>query len=767
LKQSDVKLMKTYRITINGIVQGVGFRPFVANIAKKSTVLGSVRNSSGTVIVLAQAQENRMDNFLYRIRNESPSGSQISIISVAEQEMIEFKDFTIIKSEEAIFDEIILPPDMAVCDKCIEELFDKNNTRFRYPFISCVSCGPRYSIIKAVPFDRERTTMDRYELCSACLEEYGIDSRRCFSQTISCHNCGPQLILNSFGQVNTNSQGKANTNSQGEEALKEAFDILKKGGILAVKGIGGYNYICNTTSKNAVKNLRLLKARENKPFAIMFSDVDEVRKYCVVSKEEEYLLLSTERPIVLLERKEIFFEHNICKESRYIGAFLPYTPLHYLLLNEFKSLVVTSANISDLPIIIDDIEMFKISSEYLSGILYNTREIMTPLDDSVSRVVLSSTQLIRRSRGYVPLPITLLNETNQTSILAVGGDLKSAFCLLKNDKAYMSQYFGDMQNLEISEAFSKTYEHMTKLFNIQPQVVVVDKHPSYSSKGFGKALGLKLVEVQHHVAHIYSVMAENALNKVIGIAFDGTGFGDDGAIWGGEFFVMNEGSYKRRGHLDYMKICGGDLAAKDGLLLKCCYLYAMGKEDQITDDRFPTIKAAIDHNINTQLSSSMGRLFDVVSSILDIKSYNSYEGECAILLENCAFDAIKSKEKPYDLSFDISKTHDSINVSFINLLKEIMNAKKHNVNSNRLSLGFHNAVSTMILDVCKLIRDESNMNIVALSGGVFANKILLEKSVELLKANRFEVYFNKAVPTNDSGIALGQAFYALKYLKNT
>ena len=760
MKPNDIKLMKTNRITINGIVQGVGFRPFVANLAKRLAILGTVRNSSGTVIILAQSRENVIDIFLHQIKNKSPIGSLISNISVKEQEMTEFIDFSIVESEEAIFDEIIIPPDMAVCDKCRDELFDKNNIRYQYPFISCVSCGARYSIIKAVPYDRERTTMDSFKMCPGCLDEYETDSRRCYAQTISCHNCGPQLLLDYY-------DGQANIKLHQEAALKKSITILNNSGILALKSIGGYSYICKMTSKDAVKKLRLLKARDNKPFAIMFSDIDELKNYCIVSKEEESLLLSMEHPIVLLERKEIFLDYNICKESRYIGAFLPYTPLHYLLLNEFTSLIVTSANISEMPIIIEDNEMLKVNSEYLSGILYNTREIITPLDDSVTRVILSSTQLIRRSRGYVPLPITLTNIKNQISILAVGGDLKSAFCLLKNDKAYMSQYFGDLQSLETSKVFSKTYEHMTKLFHIQPQVVVVDKHPGYHSKAFGEEIGFKLIEVQHHIAHIYSVMAEHALSDTIGIAFDGTGFGDDGAIWGGEFFVIHESNYKRVGHLDYMKLCGGDLAAKDGLLLECCYLYAIGYQDQISDDRFVTIKAALDYNINTQLSSSMGRLFDVVCSILEIRSYNSFEGECAILLENCAFDAIKSKEKFYPLSFDVIKTQDSIKVSFINLLKEIIDAKSNDVNRNSLALGFHYAISNMILEVCRLIRAENNMNVVALSGGVFANKILLEKSYEILQADDFHVYFNKAVPTNDSGIALGQIFYALKCLNNT
>ena len=746
--------MKTVKIAINGIVQGVGFRPFIARLAQKLNILGCVRNSSGTVIVVAMAEDDALNDFVRLIKTENPVGSFISDISINELDMGNFSDFTIIQSEENRSDEIILPADIAVCDDCLSELFDKSNPRFRYPFISCVSCGARYSIIKAVPYDRERTTMDCFDMCDFCAKEYRDDARRCYAQTISCNNCGPQLLLNFY-------DGQFNLTIKGETAFQKAVDIIRWGRILAVKSIGGYNYVCRADCEKAVKDLRLLKGRENKAFAVMFADIYEVNKYCFVSKEEESLLKSAERPIVLLERRNVSFSDEVCRGSRFIGAFLPYTPLHHLLLKEFSSLVITSANTSDLPIIFDDDEMLEVKSEFLCGVLYNEREIVTPLDDSVARVVCSDTQLIRRSRGYVPLPIELKTE-NKINILAVGGDLKASFCLLKNDKAYMSQYFGDLQSFEVNETYSKAYRHMSRLFNIEPDVVVVDKHPNYNSRAFGESLGLEVIEVQHHFAHICSVMAENALDDVIGVAFDGTGYGDDGAIWGGEFFVVNGCSYKRAGHIDYVKLCGGDLAAKDASMAECCYLYAIGYGEMISDKRFTTIKSAIDNNVNTNLTSSMGRLFDVISSILGVKSFNNYEGECAILLENCAYNAINAGSSAYPLSFDITENDDSISISINNLIKEIIDAKGRNVCVDELALGFHYAVADMIFKACSLIREKDLISKVALSGGVFSNKILLERAVCLLARNGFEVYFNKAVPTNDGGIALGQGFYAAK-----
>jgi hydrogenase maturation protein HypF len=745
--------MKTVKITITGIVQGVGFRPFIANLANRIGIAGWVRNSSGTVIVLAYASEDAIDIFLGCIQSETPKGALITNILLTEQQPKEFKDFKIIESKPNSTDDIFIPPDMAVCDECVHELFDKSNSRYKYPFISCVSCGARYTIIKEIPFDRERTTMDIYDICLFCKKEYKSDFRRGYAQTISCHDCGPQLILNCYDGIELH----------GETALQKSIDILHQGAILAVKSIGGYNYICKTDSAETVKNLRFLKARENKPFAIMFADMREVKKYCIVSDEEEKLLTSSARPIVLLERENRLIDENICKESRFIGAFLPYTPLHHLLLNEFKSLIVTSANISDWPIITKDSVMLKTTSPYLSGVLYSTREIVTPLDDSVSRVVLSSTQLIRRSRGYVPLSIKI-NPKNQNDILAVGGDLKSSFCLLKDNNAYMSQYFGDMQSAEISDAFVSAYEHMGRLFHIHPQVVVTDKHPNYHSKAFGESLGMKTIELQHHAAHIYSVMAENTLNKTIGVAFDGTGFGDDGAMWGGEFFVMDGCNNERVGHLDYTKLCGGDSVAKDAALLAYCYLHKMGLHDQIVDDRFAVIHTALENDINTQLSSSMGRLFDVISALLGLKNYNSYEGECAMAVENCAFDAIKSRQRPYPLHFNVIKQDHFVKINFDYLLREIIQSKSEHVSNNRLALGFHEAVSCMIVEVCNWIRKEKKINAVALSGGVFLNKILLERTVQLLKESDFQVYFNQAVPPNDSGLALGQAFYAAKVL---
>jgi len=751
--------MKEYKLSlvirILGVVQGVGFRPFVNRLAQEIGIVGQVKNDGGIVNITATGDKQALESFLLRLKNECPEKASITDIISYEIPLTAFSNFSIVESDSFDKETAIIPEDLPMCESCKKELYDKKSRHYLNPFISCVSCGPRYSIINSLPYDRCRTAMIDFEMCEECKAEYSSKGIRDYSQTISCHNCGPKLILNTNENI-----------FLAKEALEQAALILKNGGVLAIKGIGGYHFACSPFMDETLKKLRLLKNREKKPFAIMFGNIEEIKKYCTLSLEEEQLLLSPARPIVLLPFYNKFISVHVCRESRFLGAFLPYTPLQQLLLDICGPLVMTSANISDEPIIKDDAAILAIKSNYLDGVLYNTRKIEVPLDDSVARIVNGKQQLIRRSRGFVPLPINIDGDLTHRAIFAAGADLKAAFCLFKNAKAYMSQYFGDMESLNVYDVYKNNYYHMTSLFKIIPEYASCDMHPDYFSSRFTNAFGLKIIPVQHHHAHIASVMAEHHLKeKVIGVAFDGSGYGDDGAIWGGEFLVCKGASYQRAAHLSYVPICGGDNASKDALLCAMCYLLAVGREDLIKDIRLETVKVAIAKNISIQKYSSMGRLFDAVSAILNIKTYNSYEGECAIALENLAFKSQADGIEPYHLDFEVIEIDETYEINQLSIINQIIKGMENNADKGALALGFHKAISKIVLSICQNLREKSFLNAVVLSGGVFANMLLLEDCINSLTNDGFRVYFNQTVPMNDGGIALGQAFIAAQKIK--
>lgn len=739
----------TVSITVLGIVQGVGYRPFTARLAEKLGITGTVLNSGGVVQIIANGEKEAVDEFVHRLKSPQPMGADVMQVLTQTIPEQTFPDFQIVPSNKETEETPVIPPDLPMCETCRKELYSPQNRRYRYPFISCVACGPRYSIIDALPYDRENITMSDFPMCESCKKEYTGDDRRRHAQTISCHDCGPQLILHTPNGI-----------SHKEEAFTTAVELLQNGGVLAVKGIGGYQFACSPYNAQAVENLRLLKHRDKKPFAIMFSSVEACREICEISAEEEKLLVSTARPIVLLPIKKQVFCDGVSGESRFLGAFLAYTPLHQMLTDTCGALVMTSGNLTSEPIITRDEDMLKLRSQYLAGVLYNLRRILIPLDDSVARVVNGIPQVIRRSRGYVPLPLYLQRST-KCPVLAMGGDLKSSFCLYRNDRAYLSQYFGDMEHYEVLRVYEKNLARMRQIFRIDPKLVACDLHPNYHTSLFAQELvqqnpGTKLLKIQHHHAHIASVMAEHNLNGCIGVAFDGTGYGTDGCVWGGEFLLCRGAEFERSAHLRYVKLCGGDAAAKDAMLTADCYLTSIGAQG--TDERFPVIQAALAQNINTQLSSSMGRLFDAVSAILCIRKANTYEGECAIALENAAAQAIKNGTVAYPLHFTVEYDTLKSTVSPVNLLKEILLALQSGADKNALALGFHEAICEMVSEVCRHIREQSGENRVALSGGVFGNLLLAQGCVQKLKEAGFEVFLNSAVPTNDGGICLGQAF---------
>ncbi len=572
------------------------------------------------------------------------------------------------------------------------ELKDENNRRYNHPFISCVNCGPRYTIIKALPYDRERITMDKFALCDECEDEYTTPAdRRCHAQTIACKKCGPKTNI----------------------SIDKAVEILQND-ILAIKDIGGYHLACKCTTPLANK-LRDIKGRETKPFAIMFKSIDEISQYCYVNDKERELLLSPARPIVLLEKKKDM-PHGICDDSDYIGAFLPCNPIQIMILGRISPLIMTSANISGEPIIIDDNEIKKFGVPVLS----HDREILTPIDDSVVQVNSARVQFIRRARGYVPLAIKISKKSDDA--LCLGGDLKSSFCILHNGYAYPSQYLGDLEDEAYFGAYKDTIKRFCALHSFEPKSIVADKHPMYYSSNLYSVDK----KYQHHLAHAYSVVAENtehANNDMLHFVFDGTGYGDDGAIWGGEVFKNTE----RVAHLEYTKMIASDELSKNADLCLACY-----------DGSNELINKAIENNINTVNSGSMGRLFDAVCALLDIKHYNSYEGECAIALESCA----KKAKKAYYITPSLNPK---------DIISQIKNA---NAPREEIALGFHKMLAELILNITK----EHNISTVTLSGGCFVNRILLGSTIELLENNNITVLTNKAVSCGDNGLCLGQAY---------
>lgn len=755
-KGKNENIIKGY--LIYGLVQGVGFRPFVYSLAVRHKVAGSVCNLGGIAEIIAKAPKDALHAFMEELRDEE--GKDYEIHAIEEEDITEERflregreeGFIIRDSEESLH-AFSLTPDIGLCDKCAGEVLEEGNRRYRHPFISCAACGPRYTILEQMPYDRQTTVMSEFHMCGACEGEYTAPGdRRFHAETISCKDCGPYLLWEG---------GKGGNDSRKqEEAFEKAVNILKKGGIIAVKGIGGYHYVCTPFSSETVKRLRLLKGREKKPFALCFPDIRTVKEFAEVSPEEEKLLVSKAKPIVLLYEKERRMAEEVSKESMYLGTFLPYTPIQLLLTKELGPLVMTSANVSGKPIIRRDEEMLSVESEYLEGVLYHRRKILRSVDDSVMKVTLGGPQMLRRSRGYVPLPLIL--EKKGPCLFSAGGDLKAAFCLYQEGRAVISQYFGDLEEYDILKEYENSYRDLKKLLAVEPELAVCDLHPGYFSREFAKSLDLPLLQVQHHHAHIASVMAEHGLKgKVLGIAFDGTGYGTDGNVWGGEFLICEGGSFTRAGHLRYTSLIGGDASLKDARKLALCYLLQEGLEKEMQDERTPLIKAALKSGTNTYLTSSMGRLFDGVSALLGICRESRYEAEAAILLEQEARKALINGIEPAGLEFGIRIEEGMYLLDPAPLFLGLVRLKERK-ETGALALGFHYAVSEAVLCLCKEIKEKQNINDIALSGGVFANTLLLEKITELLTENGFRVYRNEAVPPGDGCISLGQTFIGLE-----
>ena len=803
-----------YRITVSGLVQGIGFRPFVAELAEKLHLAGQVKNLGGIVEIMVAGDKEAVENFIQHLsfvggyaegiskgvkedfcEEMRLSGCRLDELEVevlAENIENEIREFHIVDSGNGREVRRFLPVDLPTCDRCIAEMHDPKNRRYRYPFISCTACGPRFSIQRKVPYDRDAITMDAFPMCEACETEYTEKGNiRRHAQTIACKDCGPRLRyinMNNFLQISDEMQ-----------AISQSIQDLLQGKIGAIKDIGGYHFAFLPTNSEAASRLREFKNRDKKPFAVMFLNLEEVREYCEVSEKEAALLESSARPIVLLKKKKDFVP-KICGESDRIGALLPCNPLQILLLEEAGPLVMTSGNRGGEPIIISEEEMIAHLGNGIDFMLTHDREILTPLDDSIYQVTdfieaanenqtantntKTATQLIRRARGLAPEPIRLHRKLSKDTF-AAGGDLKAVFALGRDEMVYLSQYFGDLEDVRCAESREAGIAHMTELLEIHPEITVGDLHPAYfSTQKMEK-------KVQHHHAHIASVIAEHALDgKVLGVACDGTGFGTDGTIWGSEFLLCENEKMMRVGHFSSVKLVGGDASAKQADMTLYSYMLVArergidvddffkerenacveekGNVDKAWKQKLQLQEMAWKQNINTAYSSSMGRLFDAAASLLDICHYNSYEGECAIQLEQAAHRGKAEIEKMPREDADAfeklvrvngTKIEEYWQADSVQLLADLYHLKK-DYTKEVLAYIFHQAVANAIVTIADTICREQGTNQVALSGGTFINRILLTEVIKGLEAKEKNVYINEKVPCGDGGIALGQMYLA-------
>ncbi len=772
--------MNRYRIIITGIVQGVGFRPFIYNLAKSMDLKGWVGNSGSSVVIEIDAAETEFYSFIDGIKTRPPVLSRIEAVSYEVLPALGFQDFVIEQSRAVSKGQIFISPDVCTCADCINELKDPDNRRYEYPFINCTNCGPRFTIIRDIPYDRDKTTMDRFLMCTSCSVEYkNPEDRRYHAQPVSCTSCGPVLnILDESGK-SLFAQGDSGSGP----CLEYLAEIVKAGKIAAIKGIGGYHLACDALNEEAVKRLRSRKHRDDKPFALMMKDIEVVEKYCHISHKERELLKSPAAPVVLLRKREDpAIPAEIARLNRYLGVMLPYTPIHHILFEreDFPEvLVMTSGNLSSEPIFYRDEEAVAGLTGIADVFLTNDRDIYIRTDDSVTRVFRGREYIIRRSRGYVPMPVKLevhkllgvKPDYEPPAVLACGGELKNVFCINKGNMFYLSQHIGDLENESTNRSFVHAVEHFKKLLDIDPAHIAFDLHPDYFSSQYGLQHKIQnKTGVQHHKAHIAAGMAENGLcGEVIGVSFDGTGYGEDGRIWGGEFFTGGYFGMKRAGSLQYVMMPGSDSAVKHPWKMALGHLYSAGLQDKALgqdssrilkgirqEDLAFTIRM-LERRLNCPETSSMGRLFDAVSAILGIKTDISYEGQAAVELEYYATDMTA---KPYEVTLETGPAG-SFYVGTDTVITQLVREVEAGKSLEAIASSFHATAAEIVLKGCLEIRSKCKLNRVVLSGGVFQNLTLLAMCTELLENSGFEVFVHSQVPANDGGIALGQAIMAI------
>ena len=760
---------------MRGVVQGVGFRPYVYNLARRHRLVGFVLNSPHGVFIEIEAAPAAIEAFLAALPAEAPPLVRIAEIERTEIPVLSEKEFAIRHSQGGESAFALIPPDICVCEACLADTRDPQNRRHEYPFTNCTNCGPRYSIILDVPYDRPLTTMAEFAMCDACRTEYEDPANRRFhAQPNACPVCGPHLLLHS-----PNEPATEDPRAGARAILERVADVLRAGGIVAWKGLGGYQLACDARQPAAVEELRRRKKRSEKPFAVMVGDLESAESLCWLSPRERDVLLSPERPIVLLRRRPgADLAEGVSPGNPATGVMLPCTPMHDLLFRILRerwdappALIMTSGNISEEPIVVDNAE----AEETLAGIAdlfaHHNRRIHTRVDDSVVRVVGEEPMLIRRARGYAPVPVWL--GRGEAEVLACGAQQKNTLCLTRAGFALPSQHLGDLENFETLRFFEETLERMSRLFHVTPTAVAHDLHPGYLSTQFAlQRQGMRLIGVQHHHAHIASCMAEHGLEgRVIGVAWDGTGFGTDGTIWGGEFLVAGYLGFDRFARLRPVLLAGGDSGVREPWrVARACLLDALGaipagarSDAMAAPERLRIVDAMLQRHVNTVPTSSAGRLFDAVASLIGLRHSVSFEGQAAMMLEAAAEACREPPDQPYEFALAGGSP---VGIDLRPMIRQIVEDVQRGEPRPRIAARFHTTLVAAIAAVCSRMRDELALTRVCLSGGCFQNARLLSGCLRTLREDGFEVFSQRAVPANDGGISLGQAAIACEILRS-
>ncbi len=801
------------RIHISGTVQGVGFRPFVYSLAARLKLTGWVRNTTAGVDIEVDGEQAAMEAFVHLLRSEAPPLAVIDELTFVPQPIHNFTRFEISPSQpvEGAFQPI--SPDVCVCPDCIREMHTPSDRRFLYPFINCTNCGPRFTIITDLPYDRPNTTMASFELCPACAAEYAQPlDRRFHAQPVACPVCGPQIRVEYAGVHIENQDDHPRDSMSSENPIQTVQRYLNEGKVVAIKGLGGFHLACDATNAEAVALLRQRKLRVDKPFALMMPNLETIEAHCITSPKERKLLESRERSVVILKKRPgSSVSEEVAPKQNTLGVMLPYTPLHYLLFESQpgsagaeppKVLVMTSGNLSEEPIATENEDALRRLSVLADAFLMHNRPIRTRCDDSVVRVAdfgkeapagsrarraKEAVLYYRRSRGYAPSPISLPWET--PVILAAGAELKNTFCFTRQRYAFLSHHIGDLQNYETLQSYVDGIEHFERLFRLKPQAIAYDLHPDYMATRYAIERSdreeLACTGIQHHHAHIAACMADNQLpteRVVLGVAFDGTGLGTDGAIWGGEFLLagyqaspphgIGTSGFRRIAHLSNLPLPGGDAAIRWPARTALAYLWKSGIEwelnlpctGSLSNEERAILHAQLEHRLNTPLTSSMGRLFDAVASLADVRHKINYEAQAAVELEILA-----DPDEDGEYSFDIQPPTGDAFCYLINpapVFEKVVKDFHTGCSASTISARFHNGCARMVTDMCQELRKLTGIDEVALSGGVWQNTLLLRKTVLMLEGDGFHVYIPQAIPANDGGLALGQAVIAARRLIN-
>ena len=773
-------------VTVRGVVQGVGFRPFVHGLATGLGLAGHVTNTGSGVLIEVEGPDSAVHDFCVRVRSDAPALAEVATVEHRELPASGAPGFAILASHGTPTGTLI-PPDTATCADCLAELSDPADRRYRHPFITCTNCGPRFTIVTALPYDRAHTTMAGFPMCAACAREYRDPAdRRFHAQPISCHDCGPRLRLRLRTPDNDHPPAPHHTAA---DPVAQARKLLGDGAILAVKGIGGYHLACDAADKDAVDLLRRRKARGDKPFAVMARTLADIAELAEISDRERELLESPARPIVLLRRRPdtLGALGSVAPGLTELGFMLPYTPLHHLLLGLDtdppgpRLLVMTSANLSGEPLAFEDEDAFTRLAPLVDAWLTHDRPIHVPCDDSVTRVCDGEALPVRRSRGYVPLPVTLPEDVRPT--LAAGGDLKNTLCVASGRHAWLSAHVGDMDDIGTQRAFERAAQQLTAITATSPELLAADQHPGYRSTQWAKrdTTGPHLL-VQHHHAHVAAAMAEHGLDgrtPVIGVAFDGTGYGTDGAVWGGEVLLADYAGFRRFAHLAYVPLPGGDTAVRRPYRMALAHLAAAGIA---WSPQLPCVLACpeqerrvlarqIERGVNCVPTSSMGRLFDAVSALIGICQHAGYEAQAAMELEaaatTCPHPQRTSADERYRFTLSAAGEPASLTADPAPLLAAIVADLEHGTPLGRIALAFHTAVAGLVAELCVRARERHGLETVALTGGVFGNTLLSSACAERLREHGFHVLRHRLVPPNDGGLALGQAVIAATAQRDT